>query len=204
MDSGGARYGTLTDWLRSDVFIVFMVVLVLLILVLAAVCWVLRRQRRYRQPHLQYSRCWCLLCVARALTEIEVYPSVEAGEDQHRVSLKIRTDRSHAAELVGILAGLIRPIESPVELAASGEMSAVEPVSQAYPKLIDTPSQLPQTKTSVENINGGVLTPNLTGAKVFMPNHYNSSDEGSDDQSDGDCDDDHGDDDNESWSDSLK
>lgn len=54
MATGGSQYGTLADWLRSDVFIVFMVILVLLVLVLAAVCWVWRRQRRYRQSGPQY------------------------------------------------------------------------------------------------------------------------------------------------------
>lgn len=49
MNSGTSQYGTLAEWLQSDVFIVFVVVAVVLGLVLGVVCWVLLRQRRCTQ-----------------------------------------------------------------------------------------------------------------------------------------------------------
>ncbi|KAG5284351.1 hypothetical protein AALO_G00025760 [Alosa alosa] len=135
MDSGSPQYGTLADWLQSDVFIVFVVVMVLLGLVLTAVCWVWRRQRRSRQSTLQ------------RLTEIEIYPVVDGsvGEaQQQKFSLKIRTDQRHASELVGILADHIRPTGS----HATGEMSTGVSASKATLNPTVTPTQPLETQAS--------------------------------------------------------
>ncbi|XP_048093443.1 uncharacterized protein si:dkey-111e8.4 [Alosa alosa] len=173
MDSGSPQYGTLADWLQSDVFIVFVVVMVLLGLVLTAVCWVWRRQRRSRQSTLQ------------RLTEIEIYPVVDGsvGEaQQQKFSLKIRTDQRHASELVGILADHIRPTGS----HATGEMSTGVSASKATLNPTVTPTQPLETQVKKENIGVAVITSKTTIPGVFIPQDYNSSSDSNDDQNDND------------------
>ncbi|XP_062391592.1 uncharacterized protein si:dkey-111e8.4 isoform X2 [Sardina pilchardus] len=176
MDSGSPQYGTLAEWLRSDVFIVFVVVLVLLGLVLTAVCWVWRRQRRHRPS------------TSQRLTEIEIYPTVDAsvGEaQQQKFCLKIRTDQRHASELVGILADHIRPTGS----STTGDMSAGVSASKAILNPTVTPRQPLETQRKNYNIGVAVITSKTTIPGVFIPQDYNSSNE-SDDQNDNDDSDD--------------
>uniref|UniRef100_A0A674E0S7 Uncharacterized protein n=1 Tax=Salmo trutta TaxID=8032 RepID=A0A674E0S7_SALTR len=84
-----------SKWFASDIFIIFVVVLLLVLLVLGAVCcWFVRRNRTQR-------------ATAMKLTEIEI---ISAGdglekETQAKFTLKIRTDQSHATQLVEMLVG---------------------------------------------------------------------------------------------------
>ena len=120
--------------------------------------------------------------------------------EQHKFSLKIRTDQRHASELVGILTGKIRPVQLPVESATTGEMSTGLPVSKAHQNPTATPTQLLETKFNTENIGVTGITSQMAIPGVFIPNNYNSSNESNDDdQSDGDGD---NDDSDESESDS--
>ncbi|XP_056313113.1 uncharacterized protein si:dkey-111e8.4 [Danio aesculapii] len=82
--------GSLSQWLNSDIFIVFVVLLLLLLLVIFAVCWLMRRQNTQRPPE--------------KMAEIEIIPvnSADAG-NQSRFTLKIVTEQTHATELVEML-----------------------------------------------------------------------------------------------------
>nr|XP_046172857.1 uncharacterized protein si:dkey-111e8.4 [Oncorhynchus gorbuscha] len=101
MSTSGHRYATASRWFASDIFIIFVVVLLLVLLVLGAVCcWFVRRNRTQR-------------ATAMKLTEIEI---ISAGdglerETQAKFTLKIRTDQSHATQLVEMLVGRVRRLE---------------------------------------------------------------------------------------------
>ncbi|NP_001410136.1 uncharacterized protein LOC794063 [Danio rerio] len=81
---------SLSQWLNSDIFIVFVVLLLLLLLVIFAVCWLMRRQNTQRPPE--------------KMAEIEIIPvnSADAGNPS-RFTLKIVTEQTHATELVEML-----------------------------------------------------------------------------------------------------
>ncbi|KAL7838680.1 hypothetical protein AOLI_G00270840 [Acnodon oligacanthus] len=86
----GRQVSSMSQWLNSDVFIVFVVVLVLFVVAVFAVCWVIRCRRTQTQTE--------------RMAEIEIVPA--AGSDrsgQHRFTLKIVTEQKHASELVQIL-----------------------------------------------------------------------------------------------------
>ncbi|XP_062341680.1 uncharacterized protein si:dkey-111e8.4 isoform X2 [Osmerus eperlanus] len=100
MSARGDSYGTLSQWLNSDVFIVFVVVLLLLLLVLAAMCWIFKRFRNQRaMERLQ-------------ITEIEIVSGDGSGNCPHpRFTLKIKTDKNHANQMVQMLLGRGQPME---------------------------------------------------------------------------------------------
>uniref|UniRef100_A0A4W4F8G7 Uncharacterized protein n=1 Tax=Electrophorus electricus TaxID=8005 RepID=A0A4W4F8G7_ELEEL len=80
----GSRMSTVSQWLSSDVFIVFVVVLLLLLAAISTVCWVMRRRT----------------------AEIEIIPA--GGLDRNNqpsFTLKIVTEQKHASELIQMLTG---------------------------------------------------------------------------------------------------
>lgn len=136
-----------------------------------------------------------VLCVSRRLTEIEIYPTADASAgkvQQHRFSLKIRTDQRHASELLGILADHIRPTEPVRESTSTHETSAGVPVSKlkAAP---NPPTQSLEKITIHENIGVTVVTSQTTIPGVFIPSDYNSSNESNQNESDDDGDESDGD-----------
>lgn len=143
-----------------------------------------------RQGGRRLSSCWCVLCVSRRLTEIEIHPAVDASAgqvQQHRFSLKIRTDQRHASELLGILADHLSPTESAGESTSTHHTSAGVPVSKlkALPNQA-TPSH--ERKTKDENIGVTVITSQTAIPGVFIASDYNSSNESNQNESDDDGD----------------
>ncbi|KAK1787507.1 hypothetical protein P4O66_016006, partial [Electrophorus voltai] len=88
----GSRMSTVSQWLSSDVFIVFVVVLLLLLAAISTVCWVMRRHHRHTAKE--------------RTAEIEIIPA--GGLDRNNqpsFTLKIVTEQKHASELIQMLTG---------------------------------------------------------------------------------------------------
>ncbi|XP_051966478.1 uncharacterized protein si:dkey-111e8.4 [Xyrauchen texanus] len=92
--------GSLSQWLNSDIFIVFVVVLLLLLLVIFAVFWLMRRHRSKRP--------------IEKMAEIEIIP-VDGSDRGNlpRFTLKIVTEQMHATELVEMLTRRGHSVEVP-------------------------------------------------------------------------------------------
>ncbi|KAL6463311.1 hypothetical protein MHYP_G00277020 [Metynnis hypsauchen] len=121
----GRQVSSMSQWLNSDVFIVFVVVLVLFIVAVFVVCWVMRCRRRQTQTE--------------RMAEIEIIPA--AGSDrssQHRFILKIVTEQKHASELVQILTNHNR-LKEDTECSADQLASEVASRDKPQPQTLSNP-----------------------------------------------------------------
>ncbi|XP_058239124.1 uncharacterized protein si:dkey-111e8.4 [Hemibagrus wyckioides] len=106
----GTRVSPMSDWLNSDVFIIFVVVLLLTVIAIFAVCWVLRRRRTRK--------------TAEKMAEVEIIPFTNSGRSSRpRFTLRVITEQKHASEIVQMLTGQICSTVDPV--CATDDVSAV-------------------------------------------------------------------------------
>ncbi|XP_053473856.1 uncharacterized protein si:dkey-111e8.4 [Ictalurus furcatus] len=106
-----SRVSSMSEWLKSDIFIVFMVVLSLTVISIFAVCCLMRRRRTYK--------------TRQKMAEIEIVPFAGSGRNHKpRFTLRIITEQKHASELVQMLTSQIRSTAGPAGSTGLG-VSAV-------------------------------------------------------------------------------
>ncbi|KAB5513073.1 hypothetical protein PHYPO_G00250070 [Pangasianodon hypophthalmus] len=119
----GTRMSPMSEWLKSDVFIIFVVVLLLTVISIFAVCWVIRRRRTHK--------------TTEKMAEIEIIPFAgSGGNNKPRFTLRIITEQKHASELIQMLTGQIRSTVGPVcstDLGVSAVTDEVASTSQDQP-----------------------------------------------------------------------
>ncbi|KAI4904525.1 hypothetical protein NFI96_025655 [Prochilodus magdalenae] len=101
----GTQMSSMSQWLNSDVFIMFVVVLVLLVVAAFAVCWVMRcRRARTGATTDASNQLMPRFPPLRRMAEIEIIPADGPDRNnQSRFILKIVTEQRHASELVRML-----------------------------------------------------------------------------------------------------
>uniref|UniRef100_A0A3P8YSE7 Uncharacterized protein n=1 Tax=Esox lucius TaxID=8010 RepID=A0A3P8YSE7_ESOLU len=89
MTTNGATHANASQWFSSNIFIIFVVVLILILLVIGLACWLIRRSRNRTNA-------------TEKVTEIEILSAGSGSETdtQPKFTLKIKTDQSHATQLV--------------------------------------------------------------------------------------------------------
>ncbi|KAK3527545.1 hypothetical protein QTP86_026652 [Hemibagrus guttatus] len=113
----GTRMSPMSEWLNSDVFIIFVVVLLLTVIGIFAVCCVIRRRRTHR--------------TAEKMAEVEIIPFTNSGRsNKPRFTLRIITEQKHASEIVQMLTGQICSTVDPV--------CSTDGVSAVNAEVIDT------------------------------------------------------------------
>ncbi|XP_066515004.1 uncharacterized protein si:dkey-111e8.4 [Hoplias malabaricus] len=137
MDAGvdGSRMSSMSQWLNSDVFIVFVVVLLLLVVAAIGVCCV----TRYRRTHTTTER----------MAEIEILPCDGSDRSgQVRVILKIVTEQKHASELIHMLTGHRRLTEADQLATEVASTSIDQPLSHTLSNRVSHHTQASDQQVS--------------------------------------------------------
>ncbi|KAK6305520.1 hypothetical protein J4Q44_G00243000 [Coregonus suidteri] len=198
MSTSGNRYATASQWFASDIFIIFVVVLFLVLLVLGAVCcWVVRHNRTQRST-------------AEKLTEIEIISAGDGPEreTQAKFTLKIRTDQSHATQLVEMLVGRVSrlegavpnsPLAPPTSVTLTAVVSPTDRMASPAPAPLPVPTEnMPNNQSASQpTLQTPVPMPKTTSPHPYYlnapnrppPSEFSVTDEGEEDE-DGDEDED--------------
>ncbi|XP_047665422.1 uncharacterized protein si:dkey-111e8.4 [Tachysurus fulvidraco] len=81
------RVSPMSEWLNSDIFIIFVVFLLLTIIAIVTVCCILRRRHTHEK-----------------MAEVEIIPSANSSPNNNpRFTLRIITEKKHASEIVQML-----------------------------------------------------------------------------------------------------
>ncbi|KAK2816593.1 hypothetical protein Q7C36_022864 [Tachysurus vachellii] len=90
------RVSSMSEWLNSDIFIIFVVFLLLTIIAIVAVCCILRRRHTHEK-----------------MAEVEIIPPANSSPNNNpRFTLRILTEQKHASEIIQMLTGQIRSIDA--------------------------------------------------------------------------------------------